>query len=163
MHVQAPPNLSDELGPLLDAGIDDWGGVSPVTADHVNPERAWPALDVLRAATEAAGHTLAPRLTVYPAFVHDPGRWLHPALHFGVLDASDAEGLARDAPWCSGGAEAPPELLDPPAGDVPTRHAPFPSGPAPVGRWPRSSPASSSDRRWGSMRSSPSSPPAAPR
>ena len=48
------------------AGIDDWGGVSPVTADHVNPERAWPALDVLRAATEAAGHTLAPRLTVYP-------------------------------------------------------------------------------------------------
>ena len=60
IHVQAPPNLSDDLAPLLDAGIDDWGGVSPVTADHVNPERAWPALDVLRAATEAAGHTLRP-------------------------------------------------------------------------------------------------------
>ncbi len=63
IHVQAPPNLSDDLAPLLRAGIDDWGGVSPVTADHVNPERAWPALDVLRAATEAAGHALAPRLT----------------------------------------------------------------------------------------------------
>ena len=60
VHVQAPPNLSDELAPLLAAGIDDWGGVSPVTADHVNPERAWPALDVLRRATEVAGHVLAP-------------------------------------------------------------------------------------------------------
>jgi FO synthase len=112
VHVQAPPNLSDQLGPLLHAGIDDWGGVSPVTADHVNPERAWPALDVLRAATEAAGHTLAPRMTIYPTFAHDPGRWLDPALRFGVLDASDAEGLARDATWCSGGAEPPPQLLD---------------------------------------------------
>jgi FO synthase len=112
VHVQAPPNLSDQLGPLLHAGIDDWGGVSPVTADHVNPERAWPALDVLRAATEAAGHTLAPRMTIYPTFAHDPGRWLDPALRFPVLDASDAEGLARDATWCSGGAEPPPPLLD---------------------------------------------------
>ena len=112
IHVQAPPNLSDELGPLLDAGIDDWGGVSPVTADHVNPERAWPALDILREATEAAGHTLAPRMTVYPEFALDPGRWLDPALRFGVLDASDAEGLARDASWCSGGEEPPPLLLD---------------------------------------------------
>jgi FO synthase len=112
VHVQAPPNLSDQLAPLLHAGIDDWGGVSPVTADHVNPERAWPALDVLRAATEAAGHTLAPRMTIYPTFAHDPGRWLDPALRFPVLDASDAEGLARDATWCSGGAEPPPPLLD---------------------------------------------------
>jgi FO synthase len=112
VHVQAPPNLSDELAPLLQAGIDDWGGVSPVTADHVNPERAWPALDILRAATEAAGHTLAPRMTVYPAFALEPGRWLDPALRFPVLDASDAEGLARDATWCSGGEEPPPPLLD---------------------------------------------------
>ena len=112
IHVQAPPNLSDELAPLLDAGIDDWGGVSPVTADHVNPERAWPALDVLREATEAAGHVLAPRLTVYPTFALDPGRWLDPALRFAVLDASDAEGLARDAAWCSGGEEPPPPLLE---------------------------------------------------
>jgi FO synthase len=112
VHVQAPPNLSDDLAPLLRAGIDDWGGVSPVTADHVNPERAWPALDVLRAATESAGHTLAPRLTVYPAYALDPGRWLDSALRFPVLDASDAEGLARDSSWCSGGEEPPPLLLD---------------------------------------------------
>jgi 7,8-didemethyl-8-hydroxy-5-deazariboflavin synthase CofH subunit/7,8-didemethyl-8-hydroxy-5-deazariboflavin synthase CofG subunit len=111
VHVQAPPNLSDELGPLLDAGIDDWGGVSPITADHVNPERAWPALETLRAATEAAGHTLAPRLTIYPAFAHDPETWLDPALRFPVLDAADAEGLARDAAWCSGGEVAPPPLV----------------------------------------------------
>jgi len=119
IHVQAPPNLSDDLGPLLAAGIDDWGGVSPVTADHVNPERAWPALDVLRQATEAAGHTLAPRLTVYPTFSHDPARWLDPGLHFPVMDASDAEGLARDADWCSGGEASPPPLLDQ-AGPPPT-------------------------------------------
>ena len=112
IHVQAPPNLSDDLAPLLDAGIDDWGGVSPVTADHVNPERAWPALDVLRAATEAARHVLAPRLTLYPPFALSPGRWLAEEMRFPVLDASDAEGLARDAVWCSGGEEAPPALLD---------------------------------------------------
>jgi FO synthase len=114
VHVQAPPNLSDDLEPLVDAGIDDWGGVSPVTADHVNPERAWPALEVLRASTEAAGHTLAPRLTIYPTFALNPARWLDEAMRFGVLDASDAEGLARDARWCSGGEEAPPALLDGP-------------------------------------------------
>jgi FO synthase len=113
VHVQAPPNLSDDLAPLLGAGIDDWGGVSPVTADHVNPERAWPALAVLEAATEAAGHTLAPRLTVYPEFALDPTRWLDPAVRFAVLDAADAEGLGRDAPWCSGGEQAPPALLGP--------------------------------------------------
>jgi FO synthase len=114
VHVQAPPNLSDDLAPLLDAGIDDWGGVSPVTADHVNPERAWPALNVLRQATEAAGHTLAPRLTIYPSFALVPGRWLDESMCFPVLDASDAEGLARDATWCSGGEELPPALLDGP-------------------------------------------------
>ncbi len=115
VHVQAPPNLSDDLASLLGAGIDDWGGVSPVTADHVNPERAWPALDVLRAATEQAGHVLAPRLTVYPEYARDPERWLDPGLRFAVLDASDAEGLARDADWCSGGETAPPPLLSGPA------------------------------------------------
>jgi len=98
VHIQAPPNLSDDFGHLLDAGIDDWGGVSPVTADHVNPERPWPALDRLRQITEEHGHVLAPRLTAYPEKVLDPGRWLDPALEFAVLDRSDAEGLARDDP-----------------------------------------------------------------
>jgi FO synthase len=112
VHLQAPPNLSDDLAPLLHAGIDDWGGVSPITADHVNPERAWPALDTLRQATEDAGYVLAARLTVYPSFVHDPGRWLHEDLRFPVLDVSDAEGLGRDSDWCSGGEVAPPLLLN---------------------------------------------------
>ncbi len=111
IHLQAPPNLSDDLGPLLAAGIDDWGGVSPVTADHVNPERAWPALHVLTAATEAAGRTLAPRLTLYPEHALDPDRWLDPALRPAVLDVSDAEGLARDHPWCSGGDAPAPDLI----------------------------------------------------
>ena len=78
VHVQAPPNLSDDFGDLLDAGVSDWGGVSPVTADHVNPERPWPDLDRLRDVTEAKGHTLAPRLTIHPAFACEPEQWLDP-------------------------------------------------------------------------------------
>ena len=98
VHVQAPPNLAEDFGELLRAGIDDWGGVSPVTADHVNPERPWPELDRLREVTEAAGHVLAPRLTVHPSYALDPERWIDPGLHFAVADRSDAEGLGRDDP-----------------------------------------------------------------
>jgi FO synthase len=98
VHVQAPPNLSDDFGVLLDAGIDDWGGVSPVTADHVNPERPWPALDRLHRVTSTRGFVLAPRLTVYPEYVHEPARWLDEGLRFAVTDRSDAEGLGRDDP-----------------------------------------------------------------
>ncbi|HUZ10449.1 MAG TPA: 5-amino-6-(D-ribitylamino)uracil--L-tyrosine 4-hydroxyphenyl transferase CofH [Acidimicrobiales bacterium] len=137
VHVQAPPNLSDDLAPLLGAGIDDWGGVSPVTADHVNPERAWPALEALRQATEAAGHVLAPRLTVYPSFALEPERWLDPAVRFPVLDASDAEGLGRDAPWCSGGDTPPPDLLpvdQPASGALPSRRLPSGTVASPGGR-----------------------------
>ncbi|MFK8023575.1 MAG: 5-amino-6-(D-ribitylamino)uracil--L-tyrosine 4-hydroxyphenyl transferase CofH [Ilumatobacter sp.] len=98
VHLQAPPNLSDDFGSLLDAGIDDWGGVSPVTADHVNPERPWPDLDRLREVTEARGHVLAPRLTVYPEFVRERVRWLDESLHFPVMDRADTEWLGRDDP-----------------------------------------------------------------
>jgi len=117
VHLQAPPNLSEDLAALLAAGIDDWGGVSPVTLDHVNPERPWPALETLRRATEAEGHTLAARLTVYPSYAADPERWLDEAMRFSVLDASDAESLAREDAWCSGGDAPPPDLLStgPPA------------------------------------------------
>ena len=98
IHLQAPPNLSDDFGVLLDAGIDDWGGVSPVTADHVNPERPWPALDILRNVTEDRGFALAPRLTIYPEFVRQPERFLDEALRFPVMDRADAEGTGRDDP-----------------------------------------------------------------
>jgi len=98
IHLQAPPNLSDDFGVLLDAGIDDWGGVSPVTADHVNPERPWPALDRLREVTESRGHVLAPRLTIYPEWALRPERFLDEALRFPVMDRSDAEALGRDDP-----------------------------------------------------------------
>ncbi|MET0627167.1 MAG: 5-amino-6-(D-ribitylamino)uracil--L-tyrosine 4-hydroxyphenyl transferase CofH [Acidimicrobiia bacterium] len=117
VHVQAPPNLSDpdELGALVAAGIDDWGGVSPVTADHVNPERPWPSLELLRAATEDAGKTLAPRLTAYPEFVRDADRWLHPDVRFPVLALSDMDALARDDDWSAGSEASPPTVLTPAA------------------------------------------------
>lgn len=111
VSIQAPPNLSDDFAALLAAGVDDWGGVSPVTADHVNPERPWPALERLRAATEAAGHVLAPRLTAHPRYVLDPETWIDPDLRFPVLVRSDSEGLARDDTWTSGGDEPPPVLV----------------------------------------------------
>jgi 7,8-didemethyl-8-hydroxy-5-deazariboflavin synthase CofH subunit/7,8-didemethyl-8-hydroxy-5-deazariboflavin synthase CofG subunit len=116
IHVQAPPNLSDDFGRLLDAGIDDWGGVSPVTADHVNPERPWPAIERLRAVTEARGFALAPRLTAHPSFVVDPERWFDPRVRPFVLERSDAEGLAREPGerWYAGAGDPPPELLPAP-------------------------------------------------
>jgi FO synthase len=113
VHLQAPPNLSDDLAPLLAAGIDDWGGVSPLTIDHVNPERPWPALERLRDATQAAGFELAPRLTVYPEYVQRPDEWLHPAVRTAVLVASDLEGLARDTAWAPGRDDLDPPLLLP--------------------------------------------------
>jgi FO synthase len=118
VHLQAPPNLSDSFAELLSAGIDDWGGVSPVTADHVNPERPWPAAERLAALTEDAGFTLAPRLTIYPEFALEPERWLDDGLRFAVLDRSDAEGLCREpgVGWYSGAEESPPTLIPVPAG-----------------------------------------------
>ncbi len=98
IHLQAPPNLAENFGELLAAGIDDWGGISPVTVDHVNPERAWPSLDRLREVTEAAAHSLAPRLCIYPEFARHAEHWLDEAVRFAVLDRSDAESLGRDDP-----------------------------------------------------------------
>ena len=113
IHLQAPPNLASDLGALVAAGIDDWGGVSPVTPDHVNPERPWPELDRLRLATEAAGKVLAPRLTVYPEYVCRPEEWLHADVRFPVLCASDGEGLAREGAWAAGGHELPQDCPRP--------------------------------------------------
>ncbi len=109
VHIQAPPNLTGEFGRLLDAGIDDWGGVSPVTIDHVNPEAPWPDLERLRAVTASRGLTLEPRLTVYPEYVREAGRWIDEAVRPRVLSLADGEGLSRDDAWFAGlTADAPP-------------------------------------------------------
>ena len=102
-HVQAPPNLAyDDFPLLLDAGIDDWGGVSPVTIDHVNPEAPWPEIERLREATASRGLALAPRLPLYPEHVADLERWVDPAVAPAVRRASDALGLAREDRWAPG-------------------------------------------------------------
>ena len=108
IHLQAPPNLSDDFGGLLLAGIDDWGGVSPVTADHVNPERPWPDLDRLEEVTSAYGFNLAPRLTIHPEFALQPEQWLAEDNRFPVFDRSDAEGLGRDDP----GSQMPEKTME---------------------------------------------------
>ena len=111
IHLQAPPNLVGDLRSVLEAGIDDWGGVSAVTPDHVNPERPWPELEILRRATEEAGLTLAPRLTIYPEFAAQPDRWLSAEMRTPVLHHSDADSLGRDHPWAAGSELTPPALL----------------------------------------------------
>ena len=100
VHLQAPPNLTEDFAILLDAGIDDWGGVSPVTIDHVNPEAPWPALDLLRDATRSRGLELAPRLPVYPEWLG--GEWLDPAVLSSARRLSDGLGLAREDDWAPG-------------------------------------------------------------
>ncbi|MFB9251615.1 bifunctional FO biosynthesis protein CofGH [Sphaerisporangium melleum] len=106
MRVQAPPNLiGDEYALMIRAGIDDWGGVSPVTPDHVNPERPWPQIEELAARTAAAGYDLKERLTIYPEYVLAGEPWLDPRLRGHVDALADPEtGLARDLrpqglPW----------------------------------------------------------------
>jgi len=98
MRIQVPPNLSDprELGLLIEAGIDDWGGVSPLTADHVNPERPWPQIDDLAAQTATRGFVLRERLTAHHEYVTDAAHWIDPALHAPVRALADATGLAAD-------------------------------------------------------------------
>ena len=92
MNLQAPPNLTEDFGVLLDAGINDWGGVSPLTIDWVNPEAPWPHLEKLRAVTTAAGFELRPRLPVYPEFITP--EWIDPELLPRVVDAVDDDGYA---------------------------------------------------------------------
>lgn len=101
MRIQVPPNLSDptEFALLVGAGIDDWGGVSPLTADHVNPERPWPHVDDLAAATASLGYELRERLTAHPEYVADADTWLDPAMHAPVAALADpATHLARTSP-----------------------------------------------------------------
>ena len=111
VHLQVPPNLSyDDFPRLLESGIDDWGGVSPVTVDHVNPEAPWPEVERLRAATEAHGFELAARLPIYPEFVGSLERWADPRVAREVRRHADASGLAREDCWAAGALAAPPPL-----------------------------------------------------
>ena len=103
MNIQAPPNLSPgEYGLLIDAGLNDWGGVSPVTPDHVNPEAPWPELVKLRAETLAGGKRLVPRLGIYPGYLHHPEHWLSPDLRSRCARAMDTQGFAREDAWVAG-------------------------------------------------------------
>ena len=112
VHVQAPPNLSyDDFPLLLDAGIDDWGGVSPVTVDHVNPEAPWPDVERLRDACHSRGLELAPRLPVYPEQVADLERWADQLVAPAIRRAADAQGLAREDRWAPGETVAVPFVV----------------------------------------------------
>jgi FO synthase len=112
VHVQAPPNLAfDDFPLLLDAGIDDWGGVSPVTADHVNPEAPWPHVERLREACRSRGLELAPRLPLYPEHVLDLERWADPGVAPAIRRAADAHGLAREDRWAPGEPGSVPFLV----------------------------------------------------
>ena len=103
MNIQAPPNLMPCDYPLLlDAGINDWGGISPVTPDHVNPEAAWPKIGELERHTAAFGKVLLERLAVYPRYALDGPRWIDEKLVPRVLRAIDASGHARAEEWSPG-------------------------------------------------------------
>lgn len=108
-NIQAPPNLSPaSLERILYAGINDWGGISPVTPDHVNPEAPWPEVARLTAATAAAGKVLVPRLAIYPEYAAQLAAWVDPALHAAVMRRADASGYGRSDDWCPGADVAIP-------------------------------------------------------
>lgn len=109
IHIQAPPNLSDNVIELLDAGVDDLGGISPLTIDHINPERPWPDLKVLEDVIASSGRHLTPRLPVYPEFANDG--WIHVNLRFPLISSSDSQSYARPDAWVSGGEFEPPLLV----------------------------------------------------
>ncbi len=103
MNIQAPPNLSPgREQELIDAGINDWGGVSPITVDHVNPEAPWPRIAQLRNATESAGKTLIPRLPVYPKYIEHASHWLSPSISKHIHQCSDSDGWPRTDNWIAG-------------------------------------------------------------
>ena len=109
MNIQVPPNLTPGLEEqLVYAGINDWGGVSPVTLDHVNPEAPWPGIAELCATTRQSGKTLIPRLPVYPKYLEDSAEWLSPKVSTHVHHLIDGDGWPRTDSWIPGEvAEAP--------------------------------------------------------
>src|SRR4029078_11556079 len=108
MNIQAPPNLSSGVyQKLIDAGLNDWGGISPVTPDHVNPEAPWPAIAELAVRSAEVGKVLVNRLPVYPSYARDPDKWLAPKIATLVRRMSDADGFARDDDWAPGNTTPP--------------------------------------------------------
>jgi len=113
MNIQAPPNLSPGvLEQIVGAGINDWGGVSPVTPDFVNPEAPWPHLGHLADETASAGKVLIERLAIYPAYAMDLDHWVDPQLQPLLRQGIDGEGFARVEDWAAGA------IVDAPAGDL---------------------------------------------
>ncbi len=111
MSIQAPPNLSPGvLEKLVAAGINDWGGVSPVTPDFVNPEAPWPLLETLAKETALAGKFLQERLTIYPQYAVNHQQWLSDEMRTAVLRAIDTEGFPRIDSWETGNSQEPPAL-----------------------------------------------------
>ncbi len=125
MNIQVPPNLNRGYSAtLIRAGINDWGGVSPVTPDHVNPEASWPTLQVLAAETEDADKTLVERLAIYPAYLKDSTKWLDPALRTPTLHHQDGQGYGRCDPWVAGsGTVVPAPGVDMDSGLILTRNS----------------------------------------
>ena len=113
VSIQAPPNLSPGVLPqLIDAGINDWGGVSPLTPDYVNPEAPWPQLERLEKETALGGKLLLERLTVYPTYIKQADEWIDAGILPKVLPFVDADGLVRTDDWCPGELAEPP-LIEP--------------------------------------------------
>ncbi len=113
MNIQAPPNLNPgALTELVAAGVNDWGGVSPITPDHVNPEAPWPHLDQLRRETEATGKVLVERLAVYPSYVRDSSRWTAERFHTPIKHIVDAHGLTREDTWVPGKQSVNPNWVE---------------------------------------------------
>lgn len=108
MPVQTPPNLNPGiLAKLIAAGISDWGGVSPITPDFVNPEKPWPSLEILARQSAEAGKVLVERLPIYPVHAFKLDKWIEPALHKILLQRMDSDGLARRDDW-NPGTDIPP-------------------------------------------------------
>ena len=120
MNIQVPPNLnSDHLAPLLTSGINDWGGVSPLTPDYVNPEAPWPAVRRLTEETASCGKQLVKRLTIYPHYALRPQQWVDSNLHKQLLPLMNCEGYAREDQWYAGANEPLPKLnLAPVSGET---------------------------------------------
>jgi FO synthase len=119
--VQSPPNLNPgRTRALIEAALDDWGGISPVTIDHVNPEAPWPEITTLAAECAALGRPLVERLTTHPAFVRAAETWLDPGVAKAVRRLADSEGLARDTDWSPGLADVAPGSPAQPLGHAPT-------------------------------------------